>query len=111
MYLNNEQNSQLDALLRNGFCPVIQTILEHGRKKSRPGYLWKIIEMAMNETILSSSTLRDVPEVYSEAKRSAQMTSSHWLSQFQAFIFMLLKFVVSLIIFLILTFLFLVKMN
>ena len=68
-------------------------MLEHGRKDHKKITLWKIIEISISRNTSSSSAPREIPLVYFEAKRIAQNTSSFWLYKFQAFIFVLLKFV------------------
>ncbi|CAF3670531.1 unnamed protein product [Rotaria sordida] len=90
-FLNNENNLQLDSLLKNDFCTIIQNILEHGRKDLKKITLWKIIEMSMNSNNTSSFSSRQVPKIYYEAKQIAQNISSYWLYRFQAFIFILLN--------------------
>ncbi|CAF1302728.1 unnamed protein product [Rotaria sordida] len=90
-FLNNENNLQLDSLLKNDFCTIIQNILEHGRKDLKKITLWKIIEMSMNSNSTSSFSSRQVPKIYYEAKQIAQNISSYWLYRFQAFIFILLN--------------------
>ncbi|CAF3097950.1 unnamed protein product [Rotaria socialis] len=90
-FLNNENNLQLDSLLKNEFCTAIQNILEHGRKDFKKITLWKIIEMSMSQNSSSSCSARQVPEIYSESKTMAQHISSNWLYRFQAFIFQLLN--------------------
>ncbi|UJR09434.1 hypothetical protein I4U23_013674 [Adineta vaga] len=87
-FLDNEQNLQLDAVLKNDLCPAIQTILEHGRKDLKKTTLWKIIESSIDK---NPSTIGQIPLVYQEAKLIAQNTSSYWLFKFQAFIFFLLN--------------------
>ncbi|CAF0783895.1 unnamed protein product [Adineta ricciae] len=87
-FLDNEQNSQLDVLLKNDLCPAIQAILEHGRKELKKTTLWKIIESSIDK---HPSTTAQVPLAYQEAKLIAQNTSSYWLFKFQAFIFILLN--------------------
>ncbi|CAF2797259.1 unnamed protein product [Rotaria sp. Silwood2] len=90
-FLNNENNLQLDSLLKTDFCTVIQNILEHGRKDFKKITLWKIIELSISSNSSSSFSSRQVPEVYYEAKQIAHNVSSHWLYRFQAFIFVLLN--------------------
>ncbi|CAF1663103.1 unnamed protein product [Rotaria magnacalcarata] len=90
-FLNNENNLQLDSLLKNEFCTAMQNILEHGRKDFKKITLWKIIEMSMSQNSSSSCSTRQVPEIYSESKTMAQHISSNWLYRFQAFIFQLLN--------------------
>ncbi|CAF3693909.1 unnamed protein product [Rotaria sp. Silwood1] len=90
-FLNNENNLQLDSLLKNDFCTAIQNILEHGRKDFKKITLWKIIELSISPNSSSSFSSRQVPEVYYEAKQIAHNISSHWLYRFQAFIFVLLN--------------------
>ncbi|CAF1224565.1 unnamed protein product [Adineta steineri] len=87
-FLDNEQNLQLDCLLKNDLCSAIQTILEHGRKDLKKTNLWKIIESSIDKNIPTSG---QIPRIYYEVKQIAQNTSSYWLYKFQAFIFALLN--------------------
>lgn len=54
-FLVNENNSQLDTLLKNDLCTVLQDILEHGLTSQRKDVssakqvnLWKIIEKSID---------------------------------------------------------------
>lgn len=89
-FLSNEQNTQLDNVLKNELCTNIQQMLEHGLKLQRKDLsqnkqmtLWKIIEASVDH----GSSL----QAFHDARQVAQNASPYWVYQLQAFIFTLLN--------------------